>query len=573
MLHRSPRHAQTLLLATLLALLLTACVPGLQREPPPDPAVVARTALAAARDALAAGRPEDALQQLAGLPAAAGDPEAEAILALRADAAFAARQPAAGAAALVSRETLLTDPAQRDANQRRLWNRMQEATAAGVDLATPPGASPEVAGWLALGRVAAASQGNLPQLRSGLEGWLAAYGWHPAANRLVATLLEEYQTLTGYPRQVALLLPLSGRQAAAAAAVRDGFVAGYLQHDGDAERPVVMTYDTAALGALAAYEMAVRDGAEFVVGPLLKGDLAELAGAELPAVPGLALNWIDGGTVPAGYLAQFALAPEEEAAAAAERALREGHRRALVLGQNTDQGQRMAESFIAAFRQGGGEVLAWQVYDPRNSDFAFPIRALLLLEESENRYQRIQGILGRQVEFEPRRRHDATLIFLAARSTEAQLLRPQLRFHYAGDLPVYATSLVYDATRRDNGDLDGIMFPDMPWRVNPDAAEDIAPFEAFGAFAVERSGRLYAFGADAYRLVPLVLHGGGALAEGVPGLTGALTMDADGRIRRTLDWGRFAGGEVRHDPPPLAGDLPADDVIELPPEALVPGEQ
>lgn len=574
MLHRSPRHAQTLLLAALLALLLSACVPGLQRVPAEDPATVARDALAGARDALVAGRPEDALEQLASLPAGPGDPGAEAILALRSEAAFAARQPAAGVAALASREKLLTDPAARDANQRRLWNRMQEAIAAGVSLETPPDATPEVAGWLALGRIAAASGGNPVQLRSGLAGWLEAYGWHPAANRLVATLLAEYQAFTDYPRQVALLLPLSGRQAGAAAAVRDGFVAGYLQQDGDIERPAVTTYDTAALGASAAYEMAVREGAEFVVGPLLKSELAELAAAELPAVPGLALNWTDGDAMPPGYVAQFALAPEEEAAAAARRALLEGHRRALVLGQNTDQGQRMAESFIAAFRQGGGEVLAWQVYDPRNADFAFPIRALLLLEESENRYQRVQGILGRRVEFEPRRRHDATLVFLAARSSEALLLRPQLRYHYAADLPVYATSLVYDATRRDNGDLDGIHFPDMPWRVNPAAADDIAPFRAFGNLAVERSGRLYAFGADAYRLVPLLFHGSAALADGVPGLTGTLSIDAQGRIRRTLDWGRFADGEVRHDPLPLSFGDPAGDPLDPPPgEAVIPERQ
>ena len=104
----------------------------------------------------------------------------------------------------------------------------------------------------------------------------------------------------------------------------------------------------------------------------------------------LAINWADEGALPPGYVGQLALAPEDEAASAARRGLPDGHRRALVLGQNTDQGQRMAESFIAAFQQGGGEVLAWQVYDPRNKDFAFPIRALLLLDESDNRHQRIQ---------------------------------------------------------------------------------------------------------------------------------------------------------------------------------------
>ncbi|MGD9388396.1 MAG: penicillin-binding protein activator [Gammaproteobacteria bacterium] len=569
MLHRPPRHTQTLPVAAALALLLTACVPGLQREPPPDPALVARETLASARDALRAGRPDEALQQLAGLPAASGDPEAALILALRGDAAFAARRPAEGVAALVARESLLVDPAQRAANQRRLWNRMQEATAAGVSLETPPDATPTVAAWLELGRLAAASGGNLFDLRQGLQDWLAAHPAHPAADGLVRTLLAEYRAMTEFPRQVALLLPLSGRQAASTA-VRDGFVAGYLQHEGEAERPAVVTYDTAALGAVAAYEMAVRNGAEFIVGPLLKSELAELAAAELPAVPGLALNWTDSGALPPGYVAQFALAPEDEAAAAAERALLEGHRRALVLGENTGQGQRTAESFIAAFQQGGGEVLAWQVFDPRNADFSYPIRALLLLDESGDRHQRIQRILGRGVEFEPRRRHDGDFIFLAARASDALLLRPQLRFHYAGRLPVYSTSQVYDATRADNSDLDGIMFADMPWRVNPFAAQEMAAFSAFGDAAVARNGRLYAFGADAYRLLPLLYHGSPALAQGVPGLTGTLTIDGAGRIRRALDWGRFAGGEVEHDPQPLPATEPTEDETVIDSTVIAP---
>ena len=554
MLHRPPLNAQTLLLAAVLALLLSACAPGLQREPPPDPAQVALDAMAAAREALRAGQAEEALQLLAGLPTSAGDPEAAAILLLRADAAFAARDPVAGVAALVERERLLADPARRSANQRRIWNRMQEAAAAGVALDAPPGTAPVVAGWLELGRTVAASGGSPLLLRAALEQWRAAHPGHPAGGLLAQELLAEYRAMTEYPRQVALMLPLGGRQAAAAGAVRDGFIAAYLAMpaDGEAQRPVLAIYDTVALGPTAAYEMAVRNGAEFIVGPLLKPELAALAAAELPAAPGLALNWSDDGAMPPGYLAQFALAPEDEAAAAAERAVADGRRRALVLGQDTEQGRRVAESFIAAFQAAGGEVLDWQVYDPRENDFSFEIRRLMLLDESRDRHQRIQALLGRQLEFEPRRRQDADLVFLAARSAEAVLLRPQLRFHYAGDLPVYATSLVYDPTRAPSPDLDGVRFADMPWRVGAVPDDTMAPFRAFGAGALERNGHLYAFGYDAYRLLPMLYHGSRALADGVPGLTGELSIDAAGRIRRDLAWGRFSNGRVLHDPPVTA---------------------
>jgi outer membrane PBP1 activator LpoA protein len=559
MLHPRHRIAQTLLLATVVAWLLAACAP-LQREPEPDAGEVARAALAEARQALIEGRAEAALLRLAALPAGTADPEARAILELRAEAAFAARQPDVGVAALVQRERMLEAPADRAANQRRIWSRMQEATAAGVTLETPAGTDPVTAGWLALGRIAAASGGNLFRLRAGLEEWRAAHPWHPAAPGLVDGLLADYRAMTEYPAQIALLLPLGGRQSGAAAAVRDGFIAAYLADESEGERPAVVVYDTVALGAVAAYEMAVRNGAEFVVGPLLKSELAELAVAERPLAPGLALNWTDDGLALPGYLAQFALAPEEEAAAAAERAVREGHRRALVLGQDTDQGRRTAESFIAAFQAGGGEVLGWQVYDPRENDFSTEIRALLLLDESRARHQQMQALLGRRLEYEPRRRQDADLVFLAARASEAVLLRPQLRFHYASELPVYATSLVYDATRERQDDLEGVLFPDMPWRVGAVSPEVMAPFRAFGQGAVEHSGRLFAFGADAYRLLPVLYHGGTALSGGMQGLTGDLSLDADGRVRRGLAWGRFIAGEVRHDPPPVDLEpLPAPD--------------
>jgi uncharacterized protein len=516
----------------------------------PGPELAARRAVAEARLLLRANRAGDALAHLAGLPTGPRDPAAPAILATRADAAFASRQPAIGVAALVRRAALLTDPAQQSANQRRIWNRMQEAASAGIALDAPPGTDPVVAAWLELGRIAADSAGNLFRLRAGLLDWRERHPAHPAAIDLVQLLLAEYQAMTEYPRHIALLLPLGGRQAAAASAVRDGFIAAYLAQGADGERPGLKVYDTSALGPTSAYELAARSGADFIVGPLLKDELAELAEAELPPVPTLALNWADEGVVLPAYLFQFALAPEQEAAAVARRAAQDGHQRALVLAHDTDEGRRLASSFIAAFRAAGGEVLDQQHFDPRERDFSFEITRLLLLNESRARHQRIQAALGRTLEYEPRRRQDADFLFLAARPSEALLIRPQLRFHYASEMPVYATSLVYDPAGADHSDLDGVLFADMPWRVGAGDMEFMTQFRAFGLNALDRNGRLYAFGADAYRLVPLLHnHSATTPGPGIDGLTGVLRVGADGRVQRELEWGRFHRGRVQHAPP------------------------
>jgi uncharacterized protein len=524
----------------------------------PGPELAADRALAQSRLLLRTGRSADALELLADVPMDANDPRAAELLAVRADAAFASRQPALGVAALVRREMLLTDPIEQSANQRRIWSRMQEATAAGQSLDAPSSAHRVVAAWLELGRMSAASGGNPFRLRAGLDEWRRRHPAHPASLDLVSMLLAEYRAMTNYPQRVALLLPLSGRHAGAASAVRDGFVGAYLSQAGEGERPVLRFYDTNALGATAAFELAARNGADFIVGPLLKEDLAELSVAELPAVPSLALNWADENVSLPGYVFQFALAPEEEAAAVARRAVQDGHQRAIALVHDTDQGRRMAQSFIDTFRAEGGEVLAWQVFHPNDRDFSIEITGLLLLDESRARHQRMQSILGRNLEYQPRRRQDADFLFLGARPSEALLIRPQLRFHYAGTLPVYSTSHLYDPANADNTDLDGVLFADMPWRVGAGDQEFMAQFRVFGAGALDRNGRLYAFGADAYRLVPLLHNRSETLASGIQGVTGLLRVGADGRLHRELAWGRFQRGKVRPAPAPaLAAEEPA----------------
>ena len=44
----------------------------------------------------------------------------------------------------------------------------------------------------------------------------------------------------------------------------------------------------------------------------------------------------------------------------------------------------------------------------------------------------------------------------------------QLKFHFAGDIPVYSTSDSFEPDPGANGDLDGLFFPDMPWMVSAD---------------------------------------------------------------------------------------------------------
>ena len=81
---------------------------------------------------------------------------------------------------------------------------------------------------------------------------------------------------------------------------------------------------------------------------------------------------------------------------------------------------------------------------------------------------------------------------------------PQLKFNYAGDIPVYATSDSFEPDPSANSDLDGMFFADMPWMVSSDPTVDQIRDSVRAAWPARtaRLDRLYAFGFDAYRLVP-----------------------------------------------------------------------
>ena len=179
------------------------------------------------------------------------------------------------------------------------------------------------------------------------------------------------------PAEVALLLPLSGSQATVAAAVRDGYLAGY--YDETRRRPQLRFYDTAAAGgAGAALARAVADGADLVVGPLAREEVDAVFGGREPPLPVLALN--RGEHLPPAGDASFSLSPEDEGVAAAEFLLERGARRVLVVAGGEDVQQRAARRGLVT----GGETQARRAAPPptarnRNKDPGLGGHAHLLL--------------------------------------------------------------------------------------------------------------------------------------------------------------------------------------------------
>ncbi len=385
----------------------------------------------------------------------------------------------------------------------------------------------------------------------------------PELQQQVGTLLPgaDANVREGYkvPSQVALLLPADGNFAAASTSIRQGFFAAYLDAGRNhAPRPLVRVYDSkgTADGAIAAYQQAASDGARLVVGPLTRGEVTAVFGQASLPVPVLALNHPDDRQLPSGDASEFGLLPETEGAQAADHMVERGLRRGYVLISGDDFAQRAASAFKAELVARGGDVTAMAVLPTGTTSYASTIAGMHM--QASGSTPATTASTGAAAGTGMSGVNDDAGIFISMRPQQARLLLPQLRIAQVG-LPVFATSHVYagDDDVAANRDLDGVEFCDAPWLFDaqpglPNHADVAAQLPA----ARGGAARLFAFGMDAWNLVPyldwLRAHPGSY----VPGASGQLAADHFGRVHRVLIWAKFQDGLAR----PLGGSLQMDDV-------------
>ena len=312
------------------------------------------------------------------------------------------------------------------------------------------------------------------------------------------------------------------------------------------ERPRLQIYDTGVQSVADALSQAMSAGADFIVGPLTREEVT--AAADFPGlhVPLLALNFLPPERPPPLQLYQYALSPEDEARLVARRVLEDHHRHGVALAPAGEWGTRVLAAFRQELQAGGGELFNAAQIDTAHTDYSGPITEVLRISDSSARHHRLESILGTKLQWEPRRRNDVEFIFAPAPANLERLLRPQLRFHFAGDIPTYATSDAFEPDVRANEDLEGLMFPDMPWMLGGDLADAVrgVTHEAWPSGGPHR-GRLFAFGFDALRLTLALRPAGVSGNVSVAGLTGRLSLDAQRRVHRELGWAQLHDGELR----------------------------
>lgn len=442
-------------------------------------------------------------------------------------------------AALSSNKKLL------QANQDALWQNLMSIPFAELQQLSLSGMSDTARGWYSLATINKNNQIDLEQQREQLQLWLRDWRQHPAHKNLPSDLKLLQSLIEQQPKQIALLLPMQGKLAEAGEAVRDGFFAAYFQALGNGRHtPEVRQYDSSG-DVLAAYQQAIAEGADLVIGPIDKEKVTELSLMPSLEVPVLSLNYPD--TPPAQPLKgfyQFGLAVEDEARQVARQAFLEGHRQAMVIIPSQEWSERSARAFANEWERLGGVVVNRSQFQS-GANYSALVKDAMQIESSLVRNREMQELLGVPLQTSPRSRSDVDMIFLIADPAQGRQIKPTFAFHYAGNIPVYATSQIYSGqpNPKADRDLNGVRFNTMPWLFDTNNPEKQAVAQHTKSAAVY--GRLHALGADAFRLYARLPQLEQVSDMRIFGATGALHMLEDGRIEREQIWVRFRNGEAQ----------------------------
>jgi outer membrane PBP1 activator LpoA protein len=408
-------------------------------------------------------------------------------------------------------ETFMAGTADREANHRNIWQLLSIISK--EQLIDMRGESQDTTaqGWIDL--ALAVQQSADPAI--GIAEWGKIYPDHPATMKFAPGLAAQLGTISPSPSKqaangpIALILPL-GIEAfyPAADAIERGFMAAQTAAGHASEVKIYATAgDGEKIGGV--YAQAVAEGAKYIVGPVTEKEVVAVASSQ-PTVMTLALNRPEsGGKTP--NLFAFGLSLEDESHQIARLAKKQGMQNAVIISSQGGLSTLMAKKFSENWIAEGGQVLQQFIVDIGNP--APDIKS---------------AIAAQPLDF----------IVMCLTAEEARSLRPLLDIA----IPTFGFSHIYAGLAADpqNAVLSAIRFVDIPWALRRDnaslaaAAADLPPGEM---------QRWFALGADAYQLM-LILSQQPLTASTLNGLTGKISISADGDIKRELAVARFAADGV-----------------------------
>lgn len=427
-----------------------------------------------------------------------------------------------------------------------IWSLLQPLQEETVQSFMRDPSNPIFAGWLQLTFIAKHYAVEPTQLVRYLGEWQRNNPYHPAAIKLPGDLEKALSAKPYRPQNIAVLLPLTGPRAVVAEPIRQGIIASYLsEYDNNV---AINFYDT-QLGATEAYNEAVTQGAEFIIGPLLPNEVEELQKMNdklTNTVPQLYLNQTEHFTPQLNQF-YFSLSPAQEASDAAHKLFNDGVKLPLLLASNDPIGKRMADSFKQtwlALTNNNAEVHYYDAGD----QMKLTVQEALGVKDSQARISRMRDLLGSRLESDFRSRQDIDAIYMISGSQDLALLKPFLDVNFSvfsEPVALYTTSRsrLENESKQAAQDLNKLMISDIPWLMRPSNETQMVS-ELWSTWSNSQK-RLYVMGFDSLELVNRLAQMRAFPGYQFMGRSGALSVKQNGLIDRQLSWGQYIQGQLK----------------------------
>ncbi|WP_042012401.1 penicillin-binding protein activator [Aeromonas fluvialis] len=497
-----------------------------------DPAQKAQLQLLQAHLLLAQGHANQALILLEGKPEVVLDADTQkdwyrqrVVLQLDINNKFGA------AKSLIALEPYLNQSEQAT-NHQQIWSLLKSMTPSTLQALEEAPAPDVTTGWLRLAALVNefGAQPNL--LARQLAGWKRDFPNHPAQQDMPAGLGDLAATASTVVHQIAVLLPLSGNLEPQGAAIRNGMLLSYKENQGQF---TLNFYDTQIKSTSELYKQAIQEGADMIIGPLLKDRVEELLKAN-PSVPVLALNELDKPTVN-DTTYYFSLSAAADAAQAAQYLYAQGYRKPLLIAAQGRIGYASIKAFEQSWATLSQDKPVVATFGARNEVQGMVKNALS---------GRSTARAGEVVQLSDAAPRSIDAVYVVANSLETRMIKPyvDVSVNPMGSLPIYTGSRGYDSAATEvTSELNGMHIADMPLLLGGYEKQR----EQIALLWPQTQGdllRLFAMGYDAVSLAENLqqMRKVGGMQQA--GMSGQLSVDAQGNIVRMLSWGTYQNGKL-----------------------------
>ncbi|TNG91486.1 penicillin-binding protein activator [Pasteurellaceae bacterium USgator11] len=440
---------------------------------------------------------------------------------------------------LVLADQVISDTERKQQNINNIWKLLRAGNATTLRNIAPESGDIALNGWLSLINAYNSNIAQPENLRNAIQSWRSAYPNHSAAYLLPTEIQDALNYQQVSLSNIALLLPTSGNAQLIGNTIKKGF------DDARGQSAVqVTTYDTMTTPMADIIAQAKANGAQAIVGPLIKNQVDNLLAGDTSGLQVLALN-STANAQPIANVCYYGLSPEAEARSAADRIWNDGIRNPLVIVPQNDLGQRTASAFNLRWQQLAATDASTQFYHSPN-DILAALQSGLGNSQSEQRSETIAAITGANVQTNSYTREDIQALYIVADSNDLLDIKNTINNSaYGRNLKLYATSR---SNSPNNGPdyrltMEGLKFSEIPFLSDTQNSQYSQVANALGGdYSLIR---LYAMGSDAWLLINKFNELRQIPGYTINGLTGKLSAGNGCNIDRDMTWLEYQGGVIR----------------------------